>query len=48
MIDQYGNITITKPDGSTPTSVADANVATFDLTAVSANGKSATTPIQVK
>jgi hypothetical protein len=48
-IDQYGNITITKMDGSAPASVADANVASFELTAVSASGKSsASTPVQVK
>jgi hypothetical protein len=48
-IDQYGNITITKSDGSTPASVTDANVASFEVTAVSASGKSsASTPVQVK
>ncbi|MFD0696716.1 S-layer homology domain-containing protein [Paenibacillus sp. GCM10027628] len=47
-IDQYGNITITKADGSTPTNAAEANVSSFELTAVSANGISGTTPIKVQ
>ncbi|MBP1965326.1 S-layer homology domain-containing protein [Paenibacillus aceris] len=47
-IDQFGNITISKADGSTAASVSDANISGFDLTGASANGKSATTPVKVQ